>query len=101
VTQWGERELEKAALARIDWANRVNHASVLTLNKFQNKSYFFGVSGLQLYGLLNDPSLIAPIAPTNQGGSITWAAKDALGVYADIQALFHATADSGEWPGGT
>jgi hypothetical protein len=38
--------------------------------------------------LLNDPSLIAPIAPTNQGGSITWAAKDALGVYADIQALF-------------
>ena len=88
MTQWGERELAKAALARIDWANRVNIASVLTLNKFQNKSYFFGVTGLQLYGLLNDPNLIAPIAPTNEGGNITWATKDGLGVYADVQALF-------------
>jgi len=89
VTQWGERELERAALARIDWANRVNIASVLTLNKFQNKTYFFGVAGLQNYGLLNDPNLIAPIAPTVEAGAnITWASKDGLGVYADIQALF-------------
>jgi len=89
ITQWGEKELAKAALAKIDWANRVNLASVLTLNKFQNKSYFFGVAGLQLYGLLNDPSLIAPIAPTVEtGGFITWATKDGLGVYADVQALF-------------
>ena len=89
ITQWGERELERAALARIDWANRVNIASVLTLNKFQNKTYFFGVAGLQNYGLLNDPNLIAPIAPTVEAGAnITWASKDGLGVYADIQALF-------------
>lgn len=88
MTQWGERELAKAALARIDWANRVNIASVLTLNKFQNKSYFFGVAGLQNYGLLNDPNLIAPISPTNEGGNTTWALKDGLGVYADVQALF-------------
>ena len=88
VTQWGERELERAALARLDWANRLNIASVLTLNKFQNKSYFFGVAGLQNYGLLNDPSLSAPIAPANVAGNITWATKDALGVYGDIQALY-------------
>lgn len=89
ITQWGQRELERASLARIDWANRVNIASVLTLNKFQNKSYFFGVSGLQNYGLLNDPNLFAPIAPTVEtGGLITWAQKDGLGVYADIQALY-------------
>lgn len=78
ITQWGERELEKAALARIDWANRINIASVLTLNKFQNKTYFFGVAGLQNYGLLNDPSLfpaITPIVksdtPTGSGPSAT------------------------------
>jgi hypothetical protein len=89
ITQWGEKELAKAALARIDWANRVNLASVLTLNKFQNKSYFYGVAGLQNYGLLNDPNLFAPIAPTVEtGGLITWANKDALGIYADILALF-------------
>jgi hypothetical protein len=88
ITQWGEKELAKAALAKIDWANRVNLASVLTLNKFQNKTYFFGVNGLQNYGLLNDPNLYAPIAPTNESGNITWANKDALGIYADILALF-------------
>jgi hypothetical protein len=89
ITQWGEKELAKAALAKIDWANRVNIASVLTLNKFQNKTYFYGVAGLQNYGLLNDPSLYAPIAPTVEtGGLITWNDKDALGIYADILQLF-------------
>jgi hypothetical protein len=88
ITQWGEMELANAGLARVDWANQLNLASVLVLNKFQNKSYFLGVSGLQNYGLLNDPSLIAPIAPVNVGGNITWPTKDALGVYGDIQALY-------------
>ena len=57
VTQWGDLELQKAAEARIDWASRLNTASMLALNKYQNKTYFFGVSGLQNYGLLNDPNL--------------------------------------------
>ncbi len=95
ITQWGERELEKMGLARIDWANRMNIASVLTLNKFQNKSYFFGVNGLANYGLLNDPTLIAPIAPGVWESVSTWAAKSALSdgsgglaVYGDIKALY-------------
>lgn len=88
ITNWGERELERAGLAKIDWANRTNIASVLTLNKFQNLTYFFGVAGLQNYGLLNAPALPASIDPTNESGNILWVDKDALGVYADIQALF-------------
>jgi hypothetical protein len=85
-------------LARIDWANRQRIASVLTLNKFQNKSYFFGIAGLANYGLLNDPSLSAPIAPiadTTTGSSlVTWAQKatdltnGAIAVYNDIKALY-------------
>jgi hypothetical protein len=89
MTEWGERELDKAALARIDWANRVNIASVLTLNKFQNKSYFFGIAGLQNYGLLNDPSLSAPIVPSvKAAGGTAWPNATALEVYADIEALY-------------
>lgn len=82
-SQWGEKELATASLAKIDWAARVNIASVLVLNKFQNQSYFFGIDGLQNYGLLNDPALSAPITPTTPWVS---AAPDVI--YTDIVKLF-------------
>lgn len=89
ITQWGERELEKAGLAKIDLANRINIASVLTLNKFQNKSYFYGVAGLQNYGLLNDPQLPAVITPaTKAAGGTGWTNATAQEVYADVQAMY-------------
>lgn len=89
MSQWGELELERAGLARIDWANRINIASVLTLNKYQNRSYFFGIAGLQNYGLLNDPNLIAPITPTTKvAGGTGWTNATALEVLADVQKLY-------------
>ena len=88
MTEWGERELERAAKARIDWANRQNIASVLTLNKYQNKTYFFGVAGLQNYGLLNDPALPASIGPTTGVGGNTWPQKTSLEILADFTALY-------------
>lgn len=89
MTQWGEQELETAGLARIDWANRVNIASILTLNKFQNKTYFFGVAGLQNYGLLNDPALSAPIVPvTKTAGGTSWSVATAQEINADVQKLY-------------
>ena len=89
MTQWGELELETAGLARVDWANRVNIASILTLNKFQNKTYFYGVAGLQNYGLLNDPSLSAAIVPTTKtAGGTSWTNATALEVLADVQKLY-------------
>lgn len=89
ITQWGEQELERTGLARIDWANRLNIASVLTLNKFQNKTYFYGVEGLENYGLFNDPQLSAPITPTTKvAGGTGWANATALEVLADVTKLF-------------
>ena len=89
MTQWGEKELERAGLARIDWANRLNIASVLTLNKFQNKTYFFGVANLINYGLLNDPALSAPISPVvKAAGGTSWTNATALEVLQDIQNLY-------------
>lgn len=75
MTNWGERELERMGKGRIDWANRQNIASILTLNKYQNKTYFFGVAGLQLYGLINDPALPASIGPTTGTAGNTWPQK--------------------------
>lgn len=95
ITQWGELELETASLAKIDWASRVNLASVLILNKFQNKSYFFGVAGLQNYGFLNDPNLQPAITPAiKAAGGTGWLTAQnkpnatALEVIADIQAMY-------------
>lgn len=90
ITQWGERELDMAGLAKIDYAANLNIASALTLSKFLNKSYFFGIAGLQNYGLLNDPSLLAPITPaaTGTGSGTLWSTKDGAAVYGDIQALY-------------
>ena len=88
-TQWGEKELAQAGLAKIDWANRQSVASILTLNKFQNKTYFYGVAGLQLYGLLNDPNLSAAIVPTTKtAGGTGWLLATGTEVIADITKLY-------------
>lgn len=84
MTKWGEKELEMAALAKIDWASRLNIAGALILNKYQNQTYFFGVSGLKLYGLLNDPALPASIAPA---GAV-WSSATADVIYEDVRRLF-------------
>jgi hypothetical protein len=94
ITQWGERQLDMAAQAKIDWASRLNIASAMVLDKFQNNSYFFGIAGLQNYGILNDPSLPAAIAPGTKvantpkwifNGVVTATANE---IYTDIQSLF-------------
>lgn len=85
VTRWGEKELEMYGLAKIGYAAELSTASALILNKFQNKSYFFGIAGLQNYGLLNDPGLSAPVTPT-----AAWSTLDGAGVYADIASKLYA-----------
>lgn len=89
ITQWGEKQMAEAGAAKIDWAQRLNIASAMVLDKFQNNTYFYGVGGLQNYGLLNDPALPAAIQPiTKIAGGKTWAVATANEVYADVQSMF-------------
>lgn len=79
------------AEARIAYAQELNVASVKTLDKFLTQSYFFGISGLQNYGILNDPHLSASIAPgpyTAPSTGATWAEKTGADIYADIVLLY-------------
>ena len=91
ITQWGEKQLEEAGLAKIDWAQRLNISSAMVLDKFQNNSYFYGIGGLKNYGLLNDPSLPAAIQPfTKLAGGKLWINAQATEVYEDIaQGLYN------------
>lgn len=79
ILEVGEREVERAGAAKLDWVARKQISAALVLNKFQNKSYFYGVSGLKNYGLLNDPSLNPP-SPDAE-----WGPLSAEQVFASIQ----------------
>lgn len=97
VCQYGEREIAMAAKAQIDIASQKQRGAVVALDKFQNNSYFYGVSGLQNYGIINDPALPASIQPGPKnfntqahgpwitGGVITATPNE---IYTDIQSTY-------------
>lgn len=89
VSQFGDREVDMFGLAQINYVNDVNYGAMLVLNKFQNRSYLRGITGLQLYGALNDPSLPAAISPTTKlAGGTTWAVAQAFEIFNDVNLLY-------------
>jgi hypothetical protein len=59
----GEREEAMLAKGKLNAVAEKRESLVWAQAQFQNASYAFGVSGLQNYGLLNDPALPAAIQP--------------------------------------
>lgn len=94
IKEYGDRELARAGLGRINWVGEQDKAAAMTLNRFANIAYFFGVGGLQNYGWLNDPNLSASITPaTKAAGGTAWVVggkvvAQANEVYNDIQSLY-------------
>lgn len=82
IIRVGDREAAIAGAANLNWVERKQIASVTALNRFQNRSYIFGISGLKNYGLINDPSLLPSITDT------AWGAKDAQGIFDAVQKLY-------------
>lgn len=86
ITQWGEREVERLGVANIQYKNDLDAASIMVLNKFQNRTYFYGVAGMQNYGLLNDPSLPAAVVPvTKAAGGTGWVNATPTEILLDFQ----------------
>jgi len=89
IKRMGERQLAMWGVAAIDYSARLDASVAQTFNRFQNRSYFYGISGLQNYGMLNDPSLITPIAPaTKTAGGTSWVNATAEEIYRDVLALY-------------
>ncbi len=86
IANWGEMEAERYGLARVQYASEVQGAVNMALAKFQNKTYFFGVSGIKCYGLLNDPALPASLSPTYAW--TTSASATAETIFEDVRRLF-------------
>jgi hypothetical protein len=95
IKEYGQLELERAGLGRINWVSEIDTAAATVLDKFSNLAYFYGIGGLQNYGLLNDPNLSAALTPsTKAAGGVVWltagGAPNATSneVYNDILAIF-------------
>lgn len=95
ISEYGELEIERAGIGRVNWVGEVDGAGVQVLHRFLNTTYFFGVQGLQNYGLLNDPNLSAALTPAVKAyGGVKWVnsgqiVATANEIFADIQALWY------------
>lgn len=93
LVSYGERELERAGLAKINYVSELDISAAYQLNQFQNFTYAFGVAGLQNYGILNNPYLAAYVTPAvKAAGGTTWFLNNAPNataneVYNDIATL--------------
>ena len=94
VLDIGDKEIDDAGEAKLNYVSESNTSAAATLDKFNDYIYHFGVAGLQNYGLLNDPSLPAAVTPlTKSMGGTSWGTN---GQYAapteilnDFQILFN------------
>jgi hypothetical protein len=93
ILSYGELQVDRAGLAKINWVSELGLAAADLLNRQQNLYYAFGVQGLQNYGLLNNPQLSAALTPaTKAWGGTSWfdngsPAATANEVYNDIVAM--------------
>ena len=96
IIEYGERELARVGLGRINWVSELNQANATIMARAMNTIYHFGVGGLQQYGLANNPYLSAALTPATKANSgVTWFQSNGVSpnataneVYNDIIALF-------------
>lgn len=90
---YGERELARAGLGKINYVSELQTSAADILNRYQNLTYAYGLAGLQNYGILNNPYLGAWLTPaTKAAGGTTWFNGNAPNatpneVYNDIVAV--------------
>lgn len=94
--EWGEREAERAGLAKMNYVAEIDASAMEVLNRFLNLSYFFGVQGLQNYGLTNSPNLSGVLSPsTKAAGGKTWISSTGVinaqptEIYNDFLTMFY------------
>ena len=93
--EYGDLEVARAGLARLNLVAMKQKAAAKTLDKFLDYIYHFGVAGLENYGILTDPALSASLTPTTKAyGGVKWVnngqvVAQAAEVYADFQQLYN------------
>ncbi|HHK4128770.1 TPA: major capsid family protein [Enterobacter roggenkampii] len=88
IIQYGDLEQDMASKVKINLAAAKQRAAATTIDIDANKFYLLGVSGKEIYGVLNDPNLPAAVSPISVGGVTLWSGKDAIARYNDVIKLF-------------
>lgn len=93
--KYGDLELAKAAKAKIDLAARKQLAASKIIARAENAFQIYGVAGMEIYGMLNDPNIPTAISPISVNSKSTWADKIAADpdgaanlVYNDVNKLW-------------
>lgn len=94
--RYGDREVDVASRARLQLAADKQRAAATVIDIASNKFALYGVAGLEIYGLLNDPNLPAAVASLpNANNKTLWAEKSTKEIYEDVLYLFGKMADRG------
>lgn len=94
--RYGDREVDVASRARLQLAADKQRAAATVIDIASNKFALYGVAGLEIYGLLNDPNLPADVSTLPNAASKTlWAEKSTKEIYEDVLHLFGKMADRG------
>jgi hypothetical protein len=87
-SEWGDMEMAVMSKGRIQAAAEKQAAAALAIKIAHNRIWFYGVAGLDNFGILNDPNLSTPITPTTGTAGDTWDEKTTKEIYADVLSLF-------------
>lgn len=94
--RYGDREVDVASRARLQLAADKQRAAATVIDIASNKFALYGVAGLEIYGLLNDPNLPAAVSPLPNANTKTlWTEKSTKEIYEDVLYLFGKMADRG------
>jgi hypothetical protein len=94
IKEYGEREMERGSLARINYVSEIDKAAAQAINKFLNFSYLFGIQGLMNFGMVNDPGLGANLTPgPKTAGGTAWVVAGRVNgsaneIYLDIESMY-------------
>lgn len=98
VIEYGDKEVEEAGEAKLNWVAEQQYSAAQTLDKFTDYTYHYGVANLQNYGLLNDPALAPALTPTTKTETATtsWGTTGSYAspneIFTDFQIMFNAMA---------
>lgn len=101
--KYGELETAKLGESKINLPARKQNAAAQIIARAENKFQLYGVDGMEIYGMLNDPNIPETITPISVNSKSTWADKVAADqnnaatiVFNDINKLWQElTANNG------